>query len=103
MTETVIINPVTRISGFMEIQVQIENHIVSDAKCSGLLFRGFEKMLKGRHPLDAVYFTERICGICSTAHSMASSLALEEALGVTPELNDKYIRDFMHGLSLIHI
>ncbi len=101
MTETVIINPVTRISGFMEIQVQIENHIVSDAKCSGLLFRGFEKMLKGRHPLDAVYFTERICGICSTAHSMASSLALEEALGVTPELNDKYIRDFMHGCEFI--
>ncbi|MCQ1529603.1 nickel-dependent hydrogenase large subunit [Lutispora saccharofermentans] len=101
MAETVIINPVTRISGFMEIKVEIENHIVADAKCSGLLFRGFERMLKGRPPLDAIYFTERICGICSTAHSMASSLALEEALGVLPELNDKYIRDFMHGCEFI--
>lgn len=97
MAETVIINPVTRISGFMEIQLQIENHIVKDAKCSGLLFRGFEKMLRGRPPLDAIYFTERICGICSTAHSMASSLALEDALGIIPEINDRYIRDFMHG------
>lgn len=101
MAETVIINPVTRISGFMEIQVMIENHIVKDAKCSGLLYRGFEKMLRGRPPLDAIYFTERICGICSTAHSMASSMALEDAFGIIPELNDRYIRDFIHGCEFI--
>lgn len=98
---TITINPVTRISGFLEIEVQVENNKVVDAKSSGLLFRGFERMLQGRGPLDSIYFTERICGICSTAHSMASALALEDALKVAPEENDKMVRDFIHGCEFI--
>ncbi|MCX7746571.1 MAG: nickel-dependent hydrogenase large subunit, partial [Clostridia bacterium] len=69
MSQTIIINPVTRISGFLEIEVQVDNGIVVEAKTKGFLFRGFEKMLLGRSPFDVVYFTERICGICSTAHA----------------------------------
>lgn len=101
MSNIITINPLTRISGFLEIQVEIENKKIIDAKSSGMLFRGFEKMLKGRPPLDAIYFTERICGICSTAHSMASTLALEEILKVVPNENDKMIRDFMHGCEFL--
>lgn len=97
----VIINPVTRISGFMEIDTFIENNIVVDARTEGLLFRGFELMLKGRPPMDAVYFTERICGICSTAHSIASSLALEQAFGVVPSEQGRYLRDIMHGCEFL--
>ncbi|HSO57566.1 MAG TPA: nickel-dependent hydrogenase large subunit, partial [Paenisporosarcina sp.] len=70
MTKKIIINPLTRISGFMEIDVTIENNQVIDAQTKGNLFRGFEQMLVGRNPFDAVYFTQRICGICSAAHSM---------------------------------
>lgn len=98
---TITINPLTRISGFLEIKVKIENNKAVDAESSGLLFRGFEKMLQGRAPLDAVYFTQRICGICSTAHSMASSLALENALDVVPNENDRMLRDFMHGCEFV--
>jgi len=101
MSEKIIINPVTRISGFLEIEVEIRNHMIIDAKSSGMLFRGFERMLQGRPPLDAVYFTERICGICSTAHAMGSTLALEDALNVGAYENDKMIRDFMHGCEFI--
>ncbi|WP_066496878.1 nickel-dependent hydrogenase large subunit [Abyssisolibacter fermentans] len=97
MGEKIIINPLTRISGFLEIEVNIENHVVIDAKSSGMLFRGFEKMLQGRPPLDSIYFTQRICGICSTAHSIASALALENALDVIPDENDSMIRDIVHG------
>lgn len=85
----------------MEIEVKIENNKVVDAKSSGLLFRGFEKMLIGREPLDAIYFTERICGICSTAHSIASTLALEDALEAFPKQNDKMLRDIIHGWEFI--
>lgn len=95
------LNPVTRISGFMEIEVNVENNKVIDAKCSGLLFRGFEKMLVGRSPFDAIYLTERICGICSTAHGVVSTMALENALKVTPNRNDKILRDIMHGWEFI--
>ncbi|WHH60783.1 nickel-dependent hydrogenase large subunit [Petroclostridium sp. X23] len=101
MTKKIIINPVTRISGFMEIQADIENNRVVDAKTEGLLFRGFEKMLNGRNPFDAVYFTQRICGICSTAHSMASTLALEDAMGVIPSEQGRYLRDIIHGCEFL--
>jgi len=101
MSERIIINPVTRISGFMEIDVTVENHRVTDAKVRGLMFRGFEQMLKGRNPFDAVYYTERICGICSTAHSLASTMALERALGITPSEQGRFLRDFMHGCEFL--
>ncbi|OOP74283.1 nickel-dependent hydrogenase large subunit [Clostridium beijerinckii] len=101
MSKTITIDPVTRISGFLEIKAEVEGNTIAKANASGLLFRGFEKMLKGRAPLDAIYFTERICGICSTAHAMASTLALEDALKVTVSLNDNYIRDIMHGFEFI--
>lgn len=96
MNKRIVINPLTRISGFLEIDVRIENNIVVDAKTKGNLFRGFEQMLVDRSPFDAVYFTQRICGICSAAHSMASSLALENALKIEPVEQGRYLRDIIH-------
>lgn len=96
MSKRIVINPLTRISGFMEIDVLVENNQVVDAKTKGNLFRGFEQMLVGRNPFDAVYFTQRICGICSAAHSMASSLALEDALKIEPMEQGRYLRDIIH-------
>lgn len=101
MGRKITINPITRISGFLEIEVEVEQNQIIDAKSSGMLFRGFEKMLKGRPPLDAIYFTERICGICSTAHSMASTRALEDVLNISPNQNDKVIRDYIHGCEFV--
>ena len=101
MSETIIINPVTRISGFMSIEATIDNHKIIDAKVKGLMFRGFELMLNGRSPLDAIYYTERICGICSTAHGLAATLALEQALGVVPTEQGRYLRDIIHGCEFV--
>ena len=100
-TKKIVINPVTRISGFMEINADIDNNIVADAWTEGLLFRGFEKMLEGRSPFDAVYFTQRICGICSAAHSVASSLALEDVLGIPASEQGRYLRDIIHGCEFL--
>lgn len=95
-SKRIVINPLTRISGFMEIDVTVENNQVVEAKTKGNLFRGFEQMLIGRNPFDSVYFTQRICGICSAAHSMAASLALEDALNIEPMEQGKYLRDIIH-------
>ena len=69
------IDPVTRIEGHLKVQVTIDSvdntHRVTDARASGTLFRGFEKLLVGRAPRDAQHITERICGICPVAHGMA--------------------------------
>lgn len=101
MAERITINPVTRISGFMEIQAEIENHVVVNAKTKGLMFRGFEKMLIGRDPFDAIYFTQRICGICSTAHSVGSALALENAMNFIPSEQGRYLRDITHACEFL--
>jgi hydrogenase large subunit len=96
MGEKIIINPITRISGFLQIEVTIEKNIVIDAKSSGFLFRGFEEMLRGRSPFDAIYFTERICGICSTAHGLVSATAIEDALKVQIDESGGLLRQIMH-------
>lgn len=101
MPQKILINPLTRISGFLQVEATVERGRVTQAMNSGLLFRGFEKILLNRSPLDAVYFTQRICGICSAAHSLASSLALENALGVTPSEQGRILRDIIHGCEFL--
>lgn len=97
----IIIDPITRISGFLEIKVEVDQNTINNSEVRGLLFRGFEAMLRGRSPLDAVFFTERICGICSAAHAYASTLALENALQLKPTQNDRYLREIIHGFEYI--
>ncbi|MCJ7689706.1 MAG: nickel-dependent hydrogenase large subunit [Clostridiaceae bacterium] len=101
MSTKITIDPITRISGHLKIEVTIEKNIITSAKSSGVLFRGFEAMLKSRPPLDSIYFTERICGICSTSHAIVASLALEDALKITPKDNDVKVRNFMHGCDFL--
>lgn len=101
MIRKIVIDPLTRISGFLKIEVEINNNKIINAMSSGLLYRGFEKILKGKPPLDAVYITERICGICSTAHSYVSTIALENALNITPDENSVNIRNIIHGCEFL--
>jgi len=72
-------SPFNRAEGDLEIKVELENGKVREAYASGVMFRGFERLLKGRDPMDALVFTCRICGICSASHSTASSNALRDA------------------------
>jgi hydrogenase large subunit len=97
VTTKITIDPITRIMGPLSIEVEIKKNKIVNAKSSGIQFRGFEKMLIGRYPLDAVYFTERICGICSVSHGLVASLALEDALKIKPNENGVKIRNFAHG------
>lgn len=97
----VVINPVTRVNGFLEIDAIVDQNVVTNAITEGLLFRGFEKMLEDRDPFDAIYFTQRICGICSTAHSVASSMALENAMGIVPSEQGRYLRDLLHAFEFL--
>ena len=101
MGDVITIDPITRISGFMEIRVEAEQNIIVSAEAEGLLYRGFEVMLEGRPPMDAIFFTERICGICSAAHALASTLALEKAFNVNPSINDTYLREIIHGFEFV--
>ncbi len=76
----IIVDPVTRLEGHLAIEAIVEGGVVKEAKSKGMLFRGFEIFLKGRNPIDAQRFTQRICGVCPTAHATASTLNLDSAL-----------------------
>jgi len=93
------IDPVTRVEGHLKVEVVLDDGQVKEARLAGTLFRGLEAILVGRHPLDACRITQRICGVCPTAHATASSLALDEALGVAGEIpdNGRLIRNLMLG------
>jgi hydrogenase large subunit len=73
--------PLNRVEGDLEIKVEIDDGVVTDAWSSGMMYRGFENLLVGRGPLDGLVLTPRICGICSTAHLTAAALALDMISG----------------------
>jgi hydrogenase large subunit len=91
------ISPVTRIEGHLKIEVDIEGGKVVDAKSSGTMYRGIENILKGRDPRDASQITQRICGVCPTAHGTASIRCLDNAFGVKPPTNGRIIRNLIFG------
>ena len=79
MKKTIEISPFNRVEGDLKISVEIDNGRVINAHAAGVMFRGFEIILKERDPMDALVFTPRICGICGMAHSTAASNALKSA------------------------
>lgn len=100
------IDPMTRIEGHLRVELRIDDATkpyptVSEAECSGTLFRGFEIFLKGRDPRDAFHITQRICGVCPTAHANTSIMALDEAFNVTPSDNAILIRNIIGGANFV--
>ena len=66
-----------RVEGDLEIGLTLDDGVVIEARTIGTLYRGFEQIMIGRSPRDAMVITPRICGICNTAHLYTSVLALE--------------------------
>jgi Ni,Fe-hydrogenase I large subunit len=97
----IVIDPVTRIEGHLRIEVQIEDGVVTDAWSSSTMFRGLEMILQGRDPRDAWVFTQRICGVCTTVHAIASVRAVENALGVTVPDNARLMRNLIEGAQFV--
>jgi Ni,Fe-hydrogenase I large subunit len=79
MHKKINISPLNRVEGDLEIIVEVKNGRVQNAKSKGVMFRGFEMILKGRDPMDAIVFTPRICGICGASHGLASSRTIRNA------------------------
>ncbi len=85
--------PLNRVEGDLEIRLEIDNRIVSEARSVGTMYRGFENLLKGRAPLDGLVITPRICGICSTAHLKAAAKALDMIFQVDVPDDAKRVRN----------
>ncbi len=91
----VILDPITRIEGHLSIEVDVQNGKVVDAKSRGDMFRGWERILLGRNPVDANQLTQRICGVCPVDHAVASSKCLDDAFKIKPNKNGRLLRNLI--------
>ncbi|MBV8069845.1 MAG: nickel-dependent hydrogenase large subunit [Acidobacteriaceae bacterium] len=91
----VVIDPVTRIEGHLRIEAQVDGGYVADAWSSGTMFRGIELILKGRDPREAWIWAQRICGVCTTVHALASVRSVENALNVEVPDNARIVRNLI--------
>ncbi|HHQ48129.1 MAG TPA: nickel-dependent hydrogenase large subunit [Acidobacteria bacterium] len=95
-TQRVVVDPVTRIEGHLRVEAMLDGrNVIHDAMSSGTMWRGIEVILKGRDPRSAWAFCERICGVCTTVHALASVRAVENALEITVPPNADIIRNIM--------
>jgi len=85
--------PLNRVEGDLKIHLELDNNIVTQARSSGVMYRGFENIMIGRGPLDGLVITPRICGICSTAHLKAAAKALDMVCKVNIPDNAKRVRN----------
>jgi hydrogenase large subunit len=91
-----VVDPVTRIEGHLRVEVNLDkDNVIRNAVSTGTMWRGLEVILKGRDPRDAWAFTERICGVCTGMHALASVRAVEDALGIQIPENANSIRNIM--------
>lgn len=89
MTTRRIVGPFNRVEGDLEVTLDIDAGRVTAAYVNAPLYRGFEQILQGKAPTDALTLVPRICGICSVAQSAAAALALADAAGIAPPPNGR--------------
>lgn len=94
-TQTIVVDPITRIEGHLRIEAEWEDGVIRQASSSGTMVRGIEIILRGRDPRDAWAFAQRICGVCTLVHGIASVRAVEDALKYPIPPNAQLIRNLM--------
>ena len=97
----VVVDPITRIEGHLRIEAQAENGRITGAWATSTQFRGIELVMQGRDPRDAWAFTQRICGVCTVVHAVASCRAVEDALDIRIPANANLIRNLVHGMQYV--
>jgi len=91
------IDPITRLEGHGKIEVFLnDTGDVDRAYLQIPELRGFEKFCEGRPAEEMPRITPRICGVCPTAHHMASTKALDDLFKVEPTPAAKKIRELMY-------
>lgn len=102
MATRIVVDPVTRIEGHLRIEAVVDGNRITDAVSSGTVFRGIEKIVENRDPRDVWAFVQRICGVCTHIHAIASIRSVEDALDIGIPKNANYIRNIMTLSQFVH-
>ncbi len=106
--QRIVVDPITRIEGHLRIEAETDaNGKITSAYSAGTMVRGIEIILKGRDPRDAWAFAQRICGVCTLVHGLASVRSVEDALHraiptYTIPQNAELIRNLMVAAQYVH-
>ncbi len=101
--QTIAIDPVTRIEGHARVILELADN--GTVEFSGLVvneLRGFERILVGMEADRLPLVTGRVCGVCPSAHHLASAKALDAAVGVDPPPAAKLLRELLYMGHYIH-
>lgn len=94
----VTIDPITRLEGHGKIEIFLNDEgNVENAYLQIPELRGFERFCMGRPGEELPRITPRICGVCPTAHHMASTKALDAAFNVEPTPAAKKLRELLYA------
>lgn len=102
MSERIVIDPITRIEGHLRVEADIEGGRITDAWSSGTMVRGIENIVRNRDPHDAWVFVGRVCGVCTSIHSLCSVRAVENAYQVSIPPNAEMVRNIMNAVLYMH-
>lgn len=103
MSERIVVDPITRIEGHLRVEADIDDKgMIQDAFSSGTAVRGIELIVKERDPRDVWAFVQRICGVCTSTHALASVRSVEDALDIKIPKNAELIRNIMNEAIFIH-
>jgi len=92
-----IVGPFNRVEGDLEVRIEHEAGFVNRAEVVSPLYRGFERILLQKPPMDALVYAPRICGICSVSQSVAAARALAAAAGVAMPVNGELAVNLIHA------
>ncbi len=84
---------IAKIEGHGIVKIDFKEHTAQLQVLEGE--RLFEGILIGRNYIDAPFVTSRICGVCPTAHNIASIKAIEDVFGVSPSEKTVNLRKLM--------
>lgn len=97
-------DPVTRVAGALAFHsvCDLDERVVVEARSMATLFRGYEIIMMGRDPRDAIFITSRACGVCGGVHSVTSAMATEMAMGVCPPPLGIVVRNLALALEFLY-
>ena len=102
MAQRIKIDPITRLEGHGKIEIFLnEAGDVERAFFQVPELRGFEKFCEGRPAEEMPRITPRICGVCPTAHHMASTKALDDLWKVEPPRTAKLLRELVYSAFMV--
>lgn len=99
----IVIDPITRLEGHGRIDIFLNDAgDVANAYLRVPELRGFEKFCEGRSVEELPRITSRICGVCPSAHHMASAKAVDAVFHVDPPPAAKKVRELYYCAHMCH-